>query len=132
MEPPDTQASQGRAGHGGVIPPVASRFKPGQSGNPGGVPKGFIPLSRALAMLGALPDEDVAEIAEGKRPKRWGRKALPMSVVMAARLWQARDRLSTVVAEIADRTEGKVKQVTETTIHVPDLMSFFGKLEADE
>lgn len=131
MDAPETQARRERGGSGGTIPPVAARFQPGQSGNPGGFPKGFIPLSRALAILGTLPDEDVAQLAEGKRTKSWGKRKLPMSVVMAARLWQERDRLATVVAEIADRTEGKVKQTSEVTLRTPDLVSFFSELDRE-
>ena len=112
MEPPDDQARRERAGSGGVIPPVATRFKPGQSGNPGGHGKGFIPLSRAYAVIAAkFEHSEVEMIARGEKPPGWGKRPLLMPYVKAARMWLGIANVPSSV-EIADRTEGKVPSST--------------------
>jgi len=67
------------------------RFKPGQSGNPGGRPKDF--LSAAYRTL--LEDEEIAKAIA----KAIVKKAMRGSVAHAA--------------ELADRTEGKPRQSVE-------------------
>jgi hypothetical protein len=110
----------------GVVPPVETRFQPGQSGNPGGFPKGFVPLSRAYAIVSEFQLSEIVQMATGKKPKRWGKRPLLIPYVTAARMWLA--GTPPAAGEIADRTEGKVKQVTETTVRTPDAASFFAAL----
>lgn len=50
--------SHPEAGKGGVVPPVHARFREGQSGNPGGRPKGALPRSAWLRKIARDEDED--------------------------------------------------------------------------
>jgi len=91
------------------------------------MPAGFIRLSQAYAILAEYTPSEVALIAAGKKPKRWGKRPLHMPYMKAARMWLGIENVPSSV-EIADRTEGKVKQVTETTVRTPDAASFFAAL----
>lgn len=123
VDKPHSQASP----RSGTVPPADTRFKPGQSGNPGGFPDGFVPLSRAYAILGSKYEpSEIKLIAQGKKPKSWGKRPLLIPYVTAAKMWLA--GTPPAAGEIADRTEGKVKQVTETTVRTPDAASFFAAL----
>lgn len=103
-------------------------FPPGVSGNPGGFPKGFVPLSRAYAIVSEFQLDEIVQMAAGQAPKRWGKRPLLIPYVTAAKMWLA--GTPPAAGEIADRTEGKVKQVTETTVRTPDAASFFAALHA--
>jgi hypothetical protein len=91
-----------------VPPPVEARWKPGQSGNPGGRPKTHLlseAFREALAEVDPKSQETYAiaiarkivHLAADKRTK------LSSSLIMA-------------IAEMADRTEGKPKQHIEQEI----------------
>ena len=122
--------AQGVSSRSGVAPPKEHQFKPGQSGNPSGVPKGFIRLSQAYAIVSEFSLEDIQGIADGKAPKSWpkGRK-LVMPYVAAARMWLGQANVP-ASSEIADRTEGKVKHTTDVNVNAPDLAAFFAQLGA--
>ncbi len=120
--------AQGVSPISGVAPPEEHRFKPGQSGNPGGFPKGFIRLSQAYAIVSEYSLEEIKGMAEGKKPKSWPKdRKLVIPYVTAARMWLAGTPPAS--SEIADRTEGKVKNTTEMQIGVAaDLAAFFASL----
>jgi hypothetical protein len=87
-------------------------FKPGQSGNPGGLPKGTPKVKVALLnLLGLSPDELVkfkpATVAEALALKQVNR-ALGSGDV------QVRDSIL-ATEKIADRTEGKATEHKEIT-----------------
>jgi hypothetical protein len=99
-------------------------FAAGVSGNPGGVPAGFIRLSQAYAILGEYTQAEIKQIAEGEKPKRWGKRPLYMPYVKAARMWLGIENVPSSV-EIADRTEGKVKSTTDLNVSAPDLVTAY-------
>lgn len=121
MDTPDAQAK--RAGRGGNVPPVESRFKAGVSGNPGGHPAGFLRLSQAYEIVGTMAYADVQSLAEGKAPKGWKKRVTP-PYVKAARMWLGIENVPSSV-EIADRTEGKVKSTTDLNVSAPDLATAY-------
>lgn len=108
-------------GNGGVIPPVEYRWKKGQCGNPGGIPKGHYPVSHAYNDMLAWDVAVVVELGkkglEGNIPDEYRRKIKPAHLIAAARFACASDKKSlggtAAAIEIADRTEGKVTQKTQ-------------------
>ncbi len=109
-------------GSGGIAPPEETRWKPGQSGNPAGHPKGYYPISAAEADLLSWPLEEVVKplLAEGldaKIPAAYRRRLKAAHLVAIGRLRAAADsenRSGVASAEhLADRTEGKVKATLE-------------------
>lgn len=122
MKTPADQAPGPRGGNGGTIPPPEKRWKPGQSGNPAGHPKGYYSISAAEADLLSWPLEEVVKplLEDGldaKVPAAYRRRLKPAHLVAIARLKAASDsenRSGVASAEhLADRTEGKVKATLE-------------------
>ena len=102
--------------NGGTLQP----YQPGKSGNPGGRPKGFVTLSDAYAYVNTLPIETVRHLAEQHTfPAKWD-KPKSFSYIAAARAWLelAGKPLPGLLAELADRTEGKVPQKVQADIDV--------------
>ena len=105
----------------GVAPPVHTRWKPGQSGNPSGHPKGYYPISAAEADILSWPLEVVQLLLEegldAKVPTFYRKRLKPAHLVALARLRAAADsenRSGVASAEhLADRTEGTVKNTLE-------------------
>lgn len=83
------------------LPPVETRWKPGQSGNPSGRPKGSGRLSKALAhLLGERYPDDPLDRTYAE--------------VISERIAQAAAKGDVAaMREIADRTEGKATQRIE-------------------
>ncbi len=82
----------------GVPPPRETRWKPGQSGNPSGLPKGTTRITDRLRRLVEKNDGEVAE-------------ALCKAIVKAGLKGDHR-----FVKEILDRLDGPVKQQIEGTM----------------
>lgn len=97
-------------------PPVDTRWKRGQSGNPGGRPRGSGRLSKALAhkMLEPFPDDP------------GGRTFVEVIADKLAAAAAAGD--IPAIREVADRTEGKAAQ---TVVNV-ELRDRFDRMSADE
>lgn len=122
MKPPAKHApGTPGTGSGGIAPPEETRWKPGQSGNPAGHPKGYYPISAAEADLLSWPLEEVvkpllAEGLEAKIPAVYRRRLKAAHLVAIGRLRAAADeenRSGVASAEhLADRTEGKVVNPT--------------------
>ncbi len=95
------------AGRGGVVPPVATRFKPGNNTNPGGMPKGTKHASARRAILRALAKgfEDDAEASS--EDDRIGAQAIALAseIIEAARNGNA-DKVR-AIATLIDQAEGK-------------------------
>jgi hypothetical protein len=88
------------------IPPVHARFKPGQSGNPGGRPKG-----RSLTAI----LRDVLDGDELKGDKDADGKTIGHRLVEAM-LTHAIDGDPSLIREILNRTEGRVPAKAEAMI----------------
>jgi hypothetical protein len=96
--------------HGGAL---VAPYKPGESGNPSGVPAGYVPLSKAAQIVAMLGPEDVKLIAGGEFPPNWD-KLKSMQYVRAARTLQKEldgERLT-------DRMDGPVP--TKAEVSGPD------------
>jgi hypothetical protein len=80
-------------------------YKPGQSGNPGGIRKGTVIVSEAYNRLGALPLEQL----RAYQPRSAIEHGIKQAVLRAAEAkdWQA---AHAALKEITDRTEGKAIQ----------------------
>ncbi len=83
------------AGRGGTVPPPEHRFKPGQSGNPGGRPKTKLITQAYRELLEQLDPKERKTLAQ-----RLARKAVQ----------QALKGNLAALKEITDRTEGKSVQ----------------------
>jgi hypothetical protein len=98
--PPEEQAENRGSPLNGVIPPTEHRFKPGQSGNPGGRPKGRSVTECLRAILEARE--------MGGKPAPGGRQIselVAMVLVKGALKGDPRH-----IKELLDRTEGKVAE----------------------
>lgn len=104
-----------KAGRGGVVPPVHSRWQPGKSANPGGTVKGFKPPAEVFKRLSVL-DVDELKAYRPKNVLESGIKACYLRAVESDK-WEA---AHAAIREIVDRIEGKPVQkrvdVTETEI----------------
>lgn len=85
-------------------PPVATRFKKGESGNPGGVKKGATFIGEAYKRILALKPEK----REAFKPKNVAEEIAIAQVERA--LTAEAQHANNVAKEIADRTEGKALQ----------------------
>ena len=94
---------QGKVGY--KNPPTETRFKPGQSGNPGGLPKGTPKMSVAYMKLLALSPDELKSF----KPKNVAEEIALKQVRAACKSSKA----LASVKEITDRTEGKVPQRVE-------------------
>lgn len=104
--------------NGGTLAP---QFQKGAgSPNPGGRPKGFVPLSQAYATLATLHEDTIRDIAaSGKLPSDWQRERC-FTYVVAARAWdELRSKpVPGLLSELADRTEGKVPQRVQAELDI--------------
>jgi hypothetical protein len=93
------------------VPPAAFRFKPGQSGNPSGLPKGFRRPTDALRHLVGIHGADVEEVVRRFRAARGralcGADHLAVTAFTKACDPEARSG-DAAFREILDRLEGPV------------------------
>jgi hypothetical protein len=92
------------------VPPPEHRWRPGESGNPSGRPKGFVDAATAYALVSVLPYADGVLLAEGKRPPGWHEEEPSIAYVRAAR-----ELLSTNgnAAELNARMDGPLNQAAD-------------------
>ena len=83
------------AGRGGTVPPPEHRFKPGQSGNPGGRPKTKLITQAYRELLEQLDPKEKITLAQ---------------LLAKKTVEQARKGSLAALKEITDRTEGKSVQ----------------------
>lgn len=92
------QASNTRGGNGGIIPPAEHRWRPGQSGNPGGRPKGQSITARLRELLDAPALDTEGNPIEGM--------TLGDQIAEALALAAAAGDIK-AIKEFLDRTEGR-------------------------
>lgn len=101
-------------------PPVASRFKPGQSGNPRGRPKVSLTMSQLVARVA---DENIVAMIDGK-PKKMSKMAALVRA-MYARAMQgnqgaAKQIFSLITQAEALTPKNTVKHVVTVEVVEPD------------
>lgn len=89
---------------GGVVPPAETRFRPGQSGNPGGKPKGASILGPLLREMARRPDED-----------GYGSKAVELAKRLAEAALEGDREAVDAILKLMDRTDGPVEKKIEHT-----------------
>jgi len=99
----EARAIDERVGYG--RPPLASRFRPGQSGNPHGRPKGARSLS---AVVAAALSERVAVCENGRRRRITKLEAAIKQVVNRAAAGEARS--TALLIQLAQANEAKASQ----------------------
>lgn len=98
-------------------PPAGTRFQPGQSGNPGGRPKGSVSLTTLLRRA----------LAEKATPKAAKTAA---EAIVAALLKAARDGDQRAIQYVFDRIDGPAgKQAAETAPAAEDINTLRSHLE---
>jgi len=134
MQLPENQATSGgvsvRAGNSGNIPPAAHRFKPGQSGCPGGKPAGLKSIKSLIQKYGnkRAPAKVVESMIE-KFPWLKGKITLHDAVLM--RVYEsAIAGESWAVQFLAERGEGKVP--TNFNMHASGLGDIIFQVMNDE
>lgn len=99
----------------GVAPPVATRFPPGQSGNPGGRAKASRLVSTALAELQDAPGEDaeacIAAFKAARGAKLCGADHKAIALLRKETNDRSREQVSAIECAL-DRLEGKVPSTT--------------------
>ena len=124
------------------VPPAAFRFKPGQSGNPSGLPKGFRRPTDALGHLVGIHGADVEEVVRRFRVAR-GRALCGADHLAVTAFTKACDpgarNGDTAFREILDRLEGpvmkslKVESEEKLTINIISLDALLdGKVSPHE
>lgn len=93
------------AGVGGVPPPVEYQFKPGQSGNPAGKPKGCRSISTILREY-MEKELDAVDPFEKKKTRKKVSELVAMMMIKKA----ISDQDLNAAKEILDRLEGKAPQ----------------------
>lgn len=97
-----------RPADGKPLPPLESRFKPGQSGNPGGKPKGASVVGPMLRALARDPDED-----------GYGRAAVEIAEKAIQFAKDGDGKAVAAILGLMDRTDGPlVKERINSNTHV--------------
>jgi hypothetical protein len=119
MEPGESPQVQAVAASpiNGQIPPAEHRFKPGESGNPGGRPKGACPRASMLRQIAEKPNEH----GEGAKAAQYGARYLQLLELIAATDDpKLVERYRGELAELRDtfaETEGRPTQYAQTGEH---------------
>lgn len=110
----DLQSVPQQQGVGHKRPPVWTRFAAGQSGNPGGRPKGRVSTTVILDRFNAMPVEELRSY----EPRNAAEAACKVQILNAIEA----EPLAALPSfrEVTDRTEGKAVQRAEITAIPPD------------
>lgn len=116
------------AGDGGIVPPVETRWRPGESGNPTGKPKGSHSVRAALRRKLRKGYDSDTDSDDGEQLGTWARK-LADDVAQAIDEGDA-DKIRSI-ATIIDQAEGKP---TETRVNkgTGKLVVVLDKLDDDD
>ncbi len=105
-------------------PPEETKWKPGQSGNPTGLPPGYVAYATAYRIAVTLPQDELDELAAGNWPTGWHRERCQTYVIAAAAvLKMRRDSPPALLSEIADRSDGKVPQTIRQTVELQGIIA---------
>ena len=94
-------------GNKNAVPPKHSQFKPGQSGNPAGLPKGYV---RASTMYAELLKGKVPITEDGKVRKVTRHEAMMIKAMNDAMAAASANERTTARESILSRIEGKPVQ----------------------
>ena len=109
MNQPVELLSPEKQANGRLMPPKHSRFRPGQSGNPGGQQKGVVYVTEAYKRFGRMTVEQIAALDRRKQLNVVEAGVVNMLLRAAnADDWQA---AHAALKEITDRLEGKATQI---------------------
>ena len=99
------------------------RFKPGQSGNPAGYPKGYVSFHDAYVRVAALPPETIDVLATGAFPDDWAHERSGRYQLAArAHLKAVAESQPGLLEHVADRSDGKVPQTVRATVDVQGII----------
>lgn len=102
------------AGRGGIVPPVETRFQPGNRANPGGRPKGanvVSPLLRDMAK-GCVIDKETGEVLKyGDKAEEAARRFIEAALAGDKQTVEA-------LAKLIERTDGPVRQEIDVSAEV--------------
>ena len=97
--------------------PVGKPFQKGQSGNPGGRPKGAVSVTHWLREWGSMTTAQAAELCTlyAKELRLHNSGDIPLAGVAALRVWMSiiDEPSPGLIAHILDRIDGPVKQKIE-------------------
>lgn len=94
--------------NGKPIPKNLTPWRKGQSGNPGGRPKGFVGPTRAYQEVSQLTLKETERLADGKFPVGWTHGNQMIYVQKAREMMEAHKRATPM--EINGRMEGPIVQ----------------------
>ena len=99
-------------------------WQKGESGNPAGMPKGYVSFGNAYRLISTLPDNVTDAILEGEFPADWDRPRSVMFQVAARAFRKMRDEAPpSLLSEVADRADGKVTQPIAQSIDVKGIIA---------
>ena len=99
-------------------------WQKGESGNPAGMPKGYVSFGNAYRLISTLPDNVTDAILDGKFPEDWTRPRSVMFQVAARAFRKMRDEAPpALLSEVADRSDGKVTQPIAQSIDVKGIIA---------
>ena len=109
------KAAQNSDGNRPKVP--GKPFQKGQSGNPGGRPKGAVSVTHWLREWGAMTTAQAAELCTlyAKELRKHDSGDIPLAGVAALRVWMSiiDEPSPGLIAHILDRIDGPVKQKIE-------------------
>ena len=103
---------------------LAPQWKPGESGNPNGAPKDYVPYATAYRTAVTLQADELETLRTGSFPPGWKRARCQTYCIAAAAVLRMReDTPPALLSEVADRSDGKVTQPIAQSIDVKGIIA---------